>query len=63
MEWNGALSIDTLDIPSRYYIPITILFLVADESRNDAIICSAGASSLKLRDSSGIKVDAGLPIS
>ena len=41
---------------------IAIVFLVANESRNEAIICSASASSIMLMDASGVKADAGLPI-
>ena len=39
-----------------------IIFFVADDSRNDAIICSATASSLTLRYAIGVKVDVGLPL-
>ena len=42
--------------------PIAIVSLVADKSINDAIICSASASILTLRDVSGVKVEAGLLI-
>ena len=35
-----------------------ILFLVAGESRDDAIICSASATSPMLTDYSGVEVDA-----
>ena len=38
------------------------MFLVAADSRNDAIIFSDSASSLTLRDDSGVKVDSGLTL-
>ena len=38
------------------------MFLASGESRNDSIMCSASASSCKMRGTSGIKVDADLPI-
>ena len=53
---------DTLGSPLVSENPTTIVFLVAVKSRNDAIICSASASSLLLRDPSGVKVDSGLLI-
>ena len=41
---------------------IVIVFIVADESINGAIICSASASSITLRGASGVKIDVGLPL-
>ena len=38
------------------------MVLVAGEIRNEAIMCSAGASSCMLRDDSDVKVDANLPV-
>ena len=62
LEWTGAPCIDILGITCGSEIPIAIVFLVADESRNYAMICSASASSLALRDASGVKVDVSLPL-
>ena len=42
--------------------PIAIVFLVADEINNSAMICSASELILTLRDASGVKVDASLPL-
>ena len=55
-ELGGASWIDTLGIPFGSESFIAIVFLVADESRNAVI------SRLMLRDYSGVKVDAGLPL-
>ena len=62
LEWNRAPCIDTLCILCRSESTIAIVFLVADESRNAAIICSASASSMTFRYASGVKVDAKLPL-
>ena len=62
LEWTGALCIGALVIPCRSDSPIAIVFLVADERRNAAIICSANESILMLIYSSGVKVDTGLPL-
>ena len=62
LEGIGDPFIDMLGILCSSESPITIVILVADESRNAAIICSASASSLILRDASVTKVDAGLPL-
>ena len=51
-----------LDSPRGSENNIVIVFMVADESINGAIICSASASSIMLMDASGVKADAGLPI-
>ena len=62
LEFNGYLCIDTIGILYGSNIPITIVFLVADESINSAIICSASTSSLTLLNARGVKVDSGLPL-
>ena len=62
LEWTGALCINTFVIPCGSKIPIAIVYIVATESRNAAIICSDSAFSLTLIYSSGVKVDAGLPL-
>ena len=53
---------DTLGSPQGSNNRNAIIFLVSGKSTNDAIIGSASASSLMLRDASGIKVDAELPL-
>ena len=62
LDWTGALCIDTLGIPYGSKSPIAIVFLVADDRRNAAMICSDCASSLTLRYFNDVKVDAGLPL-
>ena len=62
LEWNVYLYIDTLRILCGPKSPISIVFLVADESINYAIKCPTSASSITLRYASGVKVDAGLPL-
>ena len=62
LEWTGSPFIDTLEIPCGPKSHISIVFLVDDKSKNSGMICSASASSLMLRDDSGVKVDAGIPL-
>ena len=62
LEWTGDLCIDTLGILCGSKSPIVIVFLVADESRNATIIFCASASNVTLRDASGVKIDASLPV-
>ena len=62
LECTGDLCINKLGIPCGSKSPIAIVFIVAYESINSAIINSTGASILTLRDDSGIKVDSGLPL-
>ena len=62
LEWTGALCIDTFGIPCGSESPIDIVFLVAGEIRNYAIICYASAYSHTLRDASVVKFDASLPL-
>ena len=62
LKGNGSPFIDIPGIMCGSDIPISVLFLVADESINSAIICSAIASYLTLIDDSGIEVDASLLI-
>ena len=54
---------DTLGILQGSDNPTAILFLVSGESINYSIICSTSVSSRMLRYASGVKVDAGLPLS
>ena len=54
---------DTLDSPQGSENTTAIVILVAGESRNDAIIYSAGASNITLRDASGVKVYTSYPYS
>ena len=54
LDCTGALRIDTLGISYGSDDPIATIFLVADESINDAIICFASASILLLVDDSGV---------
>ena len=49
---------DTIDSKQGSKNPTDIVLLVANKIINDAIICSASASSLTLRDAIGITVDA-----
>ena len=51
---------DTLDSPQGSENTTAIVILVAGESRNDAMICSVGVSSITLRGVSCVKVDAKL---
>ena len=53
---------DKLVSPQGYDNPTDTVFLISYKSRNDAILRSAGASSLKLMDDSGNKVDNILPL-
>ena len=62
LEWTRDTCIDMLGIPCGSKSPIVILFVVDDESRKSAIIFYTSAPSLTLRDASGIKVDASLPL-
>ena len=62
LEWTGALCIDTIGIPFGSESAIAMVFFVADESRNDAIICSTSASSCTLRDASDVNIDNDLPL-
>ena len=62
LDWTGAPCIDTLGILCVSDIPISVVFIVADESINTFMICSASASSLTLIDGNGVKFDAGLPL-
>ena len=62
LEWNGYPCVDMLGIPYGYDSPIVIVFIVADESINAAMICSDISSSIMLRDANGVKVDAGIPL-
>ena len=62
LEWNVYLYIDTLRILCGPKSPISIVFLVADESTNDTIICSASPSNHTSSNASGVKVDVGLTI-
>ena len=49
-----------LGIPCRSDSLIVIVSIVADESRNAAMICSASASNITLRNASGVKVNVGI---
>ena len=62
LEWIGYLCIETLGIPYGFDSPIAIVFVFSGESRNFAITYSATGSSFTLRDYSGVRVDAGLPL-
>ena len=62
LEWIGDPCIDKIGIPCSSESSIDIVFLVAGESRNAAIICFAYESSITLRDSSGVNDETGLPI-
>ena len=62
MEWAGTPWMDKLVSPQGYDNPTDTVFLISYKSRNDAILRSAGASSLKLMDDSGNKVDNILPL-
>ena len=62
LDWIVALCIETIGIPCASYSPIAILFLLTDEIRNSAMICSAIVSSCMLRDARGIRVDSGIPL-
>ena len=59
---TGNPCIDTLGIPCGSKISIAIVFIVASESRNSAMLCSSIAPSITLRDASGGKVDNHLPL-
>ena len=61
-EWIWAPCIETLGIVCRSDSLIVILFPFTDESSNSAMIYSDSSFSFTLRDSSGIRVDAGLPL-
>ena len=62
LECTGSPFIDKLGILCGSESPIAILFLVSDESKNAAVLCSYIASILMLRYASDVKVDAGLPL-
>ena len=62
LEWTGAPCIDTIGIPCGSKSPIVIVFLVSDKSRNAVMICSDSASSITLRDASGVKFGNSIPI-
>ena len=62
LDWTGSPCIDTFGILCGSKNPIAIVFLVADESKNSAIICFSSVYSLTLRYSNGVKVDSGLLI-
>ena len=62
LGWTGASCIDTLGITCGSDSPIAIVFLVTDEIRNAAMICSDNKSSITLRYASGVKVDTGIPL-
>ena len=60
LECTGAPCIDTLGVLRGSKSLIAIVFLIAGESINATIMCSASASSHMSRDYSGVKVDASL---
>ena len=60
LEWTVDPCIDRLGIPCGSESPITIVCIVAEEIINTAMVFSAIASNLTLRDGSGVKVDAGI---
>ena len=62
LEWVGNPRVDKLGNPWGSENPTAIVFFVASESINDAIICFASASSCMLNYFSGVKVDADLPL-
>ena len=62
LEWTRSPCSEKLGIPCVSESSIAIVFLVAGKSIYAAIICSASASSLTLRDTSAVKVEAGLPL-
>ena len=62
LEWNGDPCFDTLGIPCGSRSPISIVFIVTGESRNATMICYGSESNITLKDSSGVKVDSGLPL-
>ena len=56
LEWIGDPCIETLGIPCGSDSPISVVLIFSDESRNDSAYIST------LRDASGIRVDASLPL-